>query len=136
MSLVSSNAGLKNPLYEVGINYPVNQRNKHPITNINLPIPKNIIFFREFKAGETLPVYFKASGNLVTLESEPQLLTFVQDIFVRATKEQITFSLDQRNWLPFNQIFTGNIEAKVSQSEENNSPRALIELFANSIGTK
>lgn len=124
---------LVNPLYEVGMLYPINQpKNVQPKTTINLPIPPNVIFFREFKAGDTLPVTFKASGNLIKLESSEQTLTFLQDIFVKATKKEISFSLDQVNWKPFEKLITGSIDAKVEQSDDS-EPKASIHLIANTV---
>ena len=124
-----TNPGIANPQYEIGVK--VNPRNPNPKLNINLPIPPNVIFFRQFKAGETLPITFKASGNLVELETKPQTLKFIRDVFVRATKTKLTFSLDQVNWRPFNGIFNGNYELKVIQNDHESSPHAIVELHAN-----
>lgn len=126
---------LVNPLYEVGILYPINQKNNQPQTNINLPIPKGVIFFREFKEGDTLPITFKASGDLFSIESTPQTLTFLKHIYVRATKKDILFSLNQKDWQPLNHIFTGSIDAKVNQDSEGDAA-AYIHLVANSILSK
>lgn len=129
MVAITNNPGIVNPQYEIGVK--VNPRNQNKQLNINLPIPPNVIFFRQFKAGETLPVLFKATGDLVELESEPQTLKFIQDIFVKATKTELSFSLDQANWKPFEGIFNGNYELKVMQNDHESSPHATVELHAN-----
>ncbi|MCH9633054.1 MAG: hypothetical protein S4CHLAM6_14050 [Chlamydiae bacterium] len=129
MVAITQNPGIMNPQYEIGVQ--VNPRKLNPQLNINLPIPPNVIFFRQFKAGETLPVLFKATGNLVELESKPQTLKFVRDIFVRATKTELTFSLDQANWKPFNSIFNGSYDLKVVQNDHDSSPQAIVQLHAN-----
>jgi len=126
---------LINPIYEVGIDYPINQKNKKPETKINLPIPQGVTFFREFKKGETLPITFTATGDLVQLASTQQTITFMQDVFIKATKKEILFSLDQKNWKPFQEIITGSINAKVEQSNDT-APQALIHLFANAVKPK
>ena len=123
---------LVNPNYEVGISYPINQENKEITTKINLPIPRNVIFFREFKAGETLPISFKASGNLIALDTTPQKLTILQDIFVKMTKQEVSFSLDQKEWKPFQDIFRGSVTTKVEQREDGD-PHAIIHLVAHAL---
>ncbi len=123
---------LVNPNYEVGIYYPINEENKEITTKINLPIPRNVIFFREFKAGETLPITFKATGDLIALDSTPQKLTILQDIFVKMTKKDVSFSLDQKQWKPFQDIFRGSVTTKVEQREDGD-PHAMIHLVANAL---
>lgn len=123
---------LVNPMYEVGIIYPVNQKNKKLHTKLNLPIPKGVIFFREFKEGDTLPITFKATGDLFSINTTPQTLTFLKDVYVRATKKDILFSLNQKDWKSFAEIFTGSIDAKVNQDAEGEA-MAYVNLVANSI---
>lgn len=125
---------LENPLYEVGIQYPINPATNQIFPNINLPIPKNVTFYREFKAGDTLPVYLKTTGNVVELTGDPQQLKLLTDIFVRVTKTDVYFSLNQRDWLPFNQIFSGQFNASVGLGEDDN-PRVLVHLFADIVGS-
>lgn len=128
-------APLANPLFEVGIQYPINQPGGKNEMNLKLPLPPGVILFREFKAGDSIPISFTTSGNFVQLSSNDQKLTFLQDIFVKATKNQILFSLDQKDWLPFEKIVSGSLNAKVEQSDMSD-PKAIIHIFANTIGTK
>ncbi len=131
MASVTQSTGVVNPQYEIGVNVPVNQgKNNKPKQRINLPIPPNVIFFREFKAGETLPIHFRASGNLVEVDSSPQTLKFMRDIFVRATKTSVAFSTDQQNWRPFSQLFRGDFDLRIEQNDSDSTPHAVAELHA------
>ena len=126
---------LVNPLFEVGIQYPINQPGGNSQTKLNLPVPSGVILFREFKAGDSLPISFTTSGNFVQLSGNEQKLTFLQDIFVKATKSEILFSLDQKDWQPFEKIISGHLDAKVEQSNMSD-PKAIIHIFADTISKK
>lgn len=119
---------LVNPLYEMGINCPINQKSQELQTSVT--------FVNEFKAGDKLPVSFIASGDIIQLQSSEQTITFMKDLFMRTTvkgsSQEILFSLDQNSWKPFQEIVTGSISAKIEQSSTEEA-KAIIHLFTNAV---
>lgn len=120
--------GLDHPIFEVGMEYMIKN---YPELFTRNNIPKNITFYQEFKAGDTFPVIFKADGDFMSLESAPQTLTFKCDVFVRANKDTILFSLDQNKWMELSELFTGNLNVMIIQQGDDS--KGLVDLFVNTV---
>ncbi len=120
--------GLDHPIFEVGMEYMIKN---YPELFTRNNIPKNISFYQEFKAGDTFPIIFKADGDFMSLESSPQTLTFKCDVFVKANKDTILFSLDQNKWMELSELFTGSLNVMIIQQDDNS--KGLVDLFVNTV---